>query len=278
MKARRDAEHVVCYKCHNSTSILKEPKAPASKTPVPYPQNLPNKAIRMSDMMRPDPMFFPGFYPNQIPMQQMQYKPTPQNQMQKYDIMNQFNDEFEQVMREYNMKLAKLQMMKMDLNKMPIQPVETKVKRNPSHKGNIFKELLEVVDDNRGAPASRRQNSFDYHMNKRYGEDILKGLGKNNFNSNGLNFNNNGNNNGYGNGNENGGNSNRFESGYRPNIQNSYNNGSYNNGNGFNNNFNNYNVGKGNLSNSKMNNDGLNKIKYDNFGGINIQDFVMGKR
>ncbi len=68
-KARKDAEHVVCYKCHNSVSIFHENKNKASSgfsNINPYDQmNPPNKSMRSNEMFFPQPG--PYNHPNSQP-------------------------------------------------------------------------------------------------------------------------------------------------------------------------------------------------------------------
>jgi hypothetical protein len=72
-KIRKDAEHIVCFKCHNSVSITQDKQGSAvMSTNLPNYNNMnaqtnqiypPPKSLRMSDLFFPDPMFYPGYYP-----------------------------------------------------------------------------------------------------------------------------------------------------------------------------------------------------------------------
>ena len=75
-KVRNNAEHVVCYRCHNSVNIAKGKNGSYSMTanmgpglgldgggPHTNSSTIPPKSIRFSDLFFPDPMFYPGYYP-----------------------------------------------------------------------------------------------------------------------------------------------------------------------------------------------------------------------
>jgi hypothetical protein len=67
-KVKKDSEHVICYKCHNSVNIQKDNRGSSlSQYQNKANNNGPpqNKSMRFSDMFFPDPMFNPGYYPTQ---------------------------------------------------------------------------------------------------------------------------------------------------------------------------------------------------------------------
>jgi hypothetical protein len=75
-KVRKNAEHMICYKCHNSVNIVKESNGSIALTTEkpnfnngnnnssnqPY-SSVMQKSLRFSDLFFPDPMFYPGVYP-----------------------------------------------------------------------------------------------------------------------------------------------------------------------------------------------------------------------
>lgn len=68
-KFRREADHVVCFKCHNSFTLEESNRNNVSalndiqvslSSSVSNPSN---KVMRYSDFLSPDPMYFRGYYP-----------------------------------------------------------------------------------------------------------------------------------------------------------------------------------------------------------------------
>ena len=58
-KVRKEAEHIICFKCFNSFSIENPTiKCISSKKPL----SIPSKCTRISDLYFPDPMMYPGKY------------------------------------------------------------------------------------------------------------------------------------------------------------------------------------------------------------------------
>jgi len=132
-KARKDAEHMVCYKCHNSISIQKENKTDYSQQQSGGSNNfmLPNKSMRFSDMFFNDPMFYPGYYPmnNFNPYQQPHYDPY-----------SYYNNDLDYLYK----KKVKYDIMK---NKLKTENYREKVKSSPlSDKYKAIKGLLDHHD------------------------------------------------------------------------------------------------------------------------------------
>lgn len=63
-KCRKDAEHIVCFKCKHSFSVLQDEPKPNPRPAVNFPKS------RVNDMFFPDPMNYPGYYPGMYPFQQ----------------------------------------------------------------------------------------------------------------------------------------------------------------------------------------------------------------
>lgn len=62
-KVKKETEHVVCYNCYNSFSIENPTiKCVSSRKQV----TLPGTVTRVSDVNFPDPMYYPGYYPQEI--------------------------------------------------------------------------------------------------------------------------------------------------------------------------------------------------------------------
>jgi len=98
----------------------------------------------MSDMMYPDPMFYPGYYPNSGVNYMNQFYNPAYLKNSRDNLLNQFDDEFDSVMGDYNRKMAKLQLMKMDLKKQNEDSYTSKPYRHRNF--DVTKELMEVVD------------------------------------------------------------------------------------------------------------------------------------
>lgn len=123
-KARKDAEHVVCFKCHNSFSIMKDVKAPSNSASHPnssfnYP---PQKSMRVADHFFPDPMH-------------------------GYGYMNQFFNPYmfpdSHGMEDYIKKYTKYQVLKDRLKNKKFQPTDPPL----INKFNAIQCLLNTVDE-----------------------------------------------------------------------------------------------------------------------------------
>ncbi len=133
-------------------------------------QYIPQKSVRMSEMMYPDPMFYPGYYPNSGVNVANQQNPAYLGQARN-NLVSQFDEEFDAVMNGYNKKMAQLQLMKNDLqNQKSYEPpryVPYKSKRM-----NHMRELLDVVDTpikqgyNRRVPSGDIGNGRSNYINK----------------------------------------------------------------------------------------------------------------
>ena len=240
----------------------------------------------MSSMMQPDPMFFPGYYPN-YPGAGFQQQPQQQNpsrmERTRSDLVNQFDDEFDKVMNDYNMKMAKLQFMKNNLETQR-NTDQPRYKPKPSKRFDRIKDLMDVVETETAPRSShRKNNSFDYQsMNRRnFGDEVMRD--RRNELDIGNNYGGDYKPNMYGGGRDSalsnhGGRKESYGGGYG---NNNYNPNLYNNSNGNSNGYNPNNYGNSGRSNGG----GLNnydnfgrKNNYDSFGGVNISEFVMGNR
>ena len=136
---------MVCFKCHNSISIQKDSKTDYGGNQGGNGMNnnvmnnymLPNKSMRFSDMFFPDPMFYPGFYPNGGG-QFNPYNPYV-NQRNPYDP---YNDPYNQDLDYLYKKKVKFDIMK---NKLKMDNYKAKVKSEDPLSGR-YKAIQGLLD------------------------------------------------------------------------------------------------------------------------------------
>lgn len=63
-KCRKDSEHIVCFKCKHSFSVLQDEFKPNPRSGGGFPKS------RVNEMFFPDPTNYPGYYPGMYPFQQ----------------------------------------------------------------------------------------------------------------------------------------------------------------------------------------------------------------
>jgi len=134
-------------------------------------------------MMYPDPMFYPGYYPNSAYNYFNQFYNPAYLQNARDRLLNQFDDEFDSVMGDYNRKMAKLQLMKNDLYKQNYESHLSKPQKlYPSKSYNHIRELMEVVDDNSPLRISGKTPEVNNYLSRTPGHKSgYMGSGRSNY-------------------------------------------------------------------------------------------------
>lgn len=178
-RVRKNSEHMVCYRCHNSINIDKEKDDPRPKnsldpkskyyrfnqpqSSVNYP---PPKTLRISDMFFPDPMFYPGYYPiNSIsPLYPEYFRPYGAFDPNSMEFSNYVNRRAEYEIFKRNLRLDRKLRNSPNQGKIDFTAVKEKLKEIDETVANMENDSMSRKANHSNTRLNSDNEKFDKHL------------------------------------------------------------------------------------------------------------------